>query len=391
MKRLTLLVILAAVLGPPVLAQPTLYVSPDVPTDPGLSVDVLPWEVVRHKAGLYGPPIPEWALPGNPAIDALHKMDKPLNWLFSVETHNDLGGTLANPIDPRDVMRWDGTAGGYSTFFCGAAVTPPVPAGTDVDAVAIVGGDTGDLVVSFDVPTTLGGATYDPADLVGFTHTAPGCSGWTLTGPVFDASSAGAGVATAGNVTGADVASGVSILVFDVPTDLVPSIGSPTYLPGEVAAWDGVAFQRFDTLGSWPLSSETAALSCQANPGKVYEDVIYPFPIRLDKSTAVAGNIVISWAPSCSSGAEDYGIYEGTLGTWYSHSWLTCTDTGADLTEDVAPMAADSYYLVVPHNFKEEGSYGLDRDWNRIPLRIERPAVPGASCTPAQVLTPCPP
>jgi len=46
----------------------------------------------------------------------------------------------------------------------------------------------------------------------------------------------------------------------------------------------------------------------------------------------------------------------------------------------------------VPHNWVEEGAYGLDHDYTRVPLRIERPQ-PAAvvdRCVVPQLLTPCP-
>ena len=65
---------------------------------------------------------------------------------------------------------------------------------------------------------------------------------------------------------------------------------------------------------------------------------------------------------------------------------------GSPLSEDFTPSAGDSYYLVVPHNFVEEGAYGLDYDPTRIPNRVERPQpVANADrCEVPQIVTPCP-
>jgi hypothetical protein len=113
----------------------------------------------------------------------------------------------------------------------------------------------------------------------------------------------------------------------------------------------------------------------------------------MNKSTITPGNVVINWAASCSSGAEDYGIYEGALMSWYSHVRKLCFDVdGAPLSEDFLPGAGSTYYLVVPHNFVEEGAYGLDYDPTRIPTRIERlpPALPANQCYGIHLVTPCP-
>jgi len=76
--------------------------------------------------------------------------------------------------------------------------------------------------------------------------------------------------------------------------------------------------------------------------------------------TVVPGDIDINWTPSCSAGAEDYGVYEGAIGSWASHRRMTCTDPAPVFTENVTPQAVDSYYLLVPHNYAEEGAYGRD-------------------------------
>jgi hypothetical protein len=104
----------------------------------------------------------------------------------------------------------------------------------------------------------------------------------------------------------------------------------------------------------------------------------------VDKSSITAGDLTITWSPSCSVGAEDYGIFEGTIGTWYSHTAVTCTDALGDFTEEVTPGSGDRYYLVVPHNPNDEGSYGIDS------TGTERPVGNPSTCQPTQELGPCP-
>ena len=58
--------------------------------------------------------------------------------------------------------------------------------------------------------------------------------------------------------------------------------------------------------------------------------------MTVDRS-ATPGDLTIAWAASCASGGEDYGIYEGTIGTWYGHSAIDCSDGGTALIEDVTP------------------------------------------------------
>jgi hypothetical protein len=384
MKRLLFVLALVAALGPPALAQRTLYVSPDVPTDdPGGSGAVFqPWEVVAHKGGLYALVL---SLPANTAIDAVHKMDRPGRWLLSVEATAELPPGSGVFFQPEDVIRLDGAI--FTMFFDGSAAG--VPPGVNVDGVFLVGNDSGTMVVSFDVPATIAAATYEPADLVRYAGGA-----FSL---FFDASAAGGGVAASSDAIASDESAGRPVLGFDVPTDLAPSTGPVTYLRGTIADWDGASFNVFGALAGWPPASEVAALSCQANPGRVHESVSYPFFITLSKSLTTPGNVIVNWPASCSSGAEDYGIYEGTIGSWYSHVRITpvggtaCVDQGSDLTEEVAPGGGNTYYLVVPHNAIDEGAYGRDRRAGRVPLEIERPPAPlGSRCAPTQIVTTCP-
>ena len=79
----------------------------------------------------------------------------------------------------------------------------------------------------------------------------------------------------------------------------------------------------------------------------------------------------------------DYGIYEGSLGSWYSHTRIDCADATPKLSEEVTPGAGNRYYLVVAHNGAEEGSYGIDGASGERPLGT-------AVCASAQEISPCP-
>ena len=234
-------------------------------------------------------------------------------------------------------------------------------------------------------PTCIGGTVYDPADLVRYTRVGPGCAGWQFVGLVFDASAAGAGVATANNLIGADETPGGSwILVFDVPSTLQPSVGPAVYVPGQVARWDPGpgSFDLFDTLTGWPLRSEVDALSCQANPGRV--------PLLLmDKSTITPGDLTLSWQPSCSQGAETHTIYEGFIPNYTTHVMKDCLDDLADNTEEVTPDPSSTYYIVVPTTSVDEGSYGSSFQGG---VFMDRPQAALAldRCVVSQTLTACP-
>ncbi len=379
MRRLLLLLTCLGAAGSMTRAATPVYVTPDVPTTENLGgTTLLPWKVYRYDAIGY---VPVLTVPGSPTIDAIHKMDSPGDWLLSVEATSNFSGSLTADAEPRDVIRYHGATGIYSTFFCGGALG--IPAWSNVDGLYLEGGDAGNLIVSFDVPTDLPPfSTFEPSDFVRFLPAGgPLCSDWALAAanPAFDASAAGAGVSLSTNAIGADDGTGMIIFSVDVPTDLAPP-GPVTYLPASLVSWNGATFSIFETLSGWPGGSLVNGISCASNPGRL--------PIRPSSAQMVVsksgGSIVLDWSASCSD-AEDYGIYEGTIGSWYGHTRVDCSDDGSDLVERVTPTTGrNHYYLVVPHSFKEEGSYGANS------AGVERPAG-AAVCAPAQNLTRCPP
>ena len=111
--------------------------------------------------------------------------------------------------------------------------------------------------------------------------------------------------------------------------------------------------------------------------------VIAPGGLRLGRAASSMGDLVLSWTPSCLPGAESYGIYEGHIGEWSSHVPIDCADAGADLEEQISPAGGDRYYLIVPHNVDDDGSYGADSNGSE-----RAPATP--SCRQRQRIEPCP-
>ena len=92
-------------------------------------------------------------------------------------------------------------------------------------------------------------------------------------------------------------------------------------------------------------------------------------------------DINLTWGPSCLAADTDYGIYEGSLGAFYSHTSRFCSTDGATTTT-FTPNAGSTYYLVVPRNASWEGSYGTDS------AGVERPPA-AAACLP-QLIGTCP-
>ncbi len=78
---------------------------------------------------------------------------------------------------------------------------------------------------------------------------------------------------------------------------------------------------------------------------------------------------------------RDYEIYEGRLDQMYGHESVFCSTDG-ETTKILEPDPAhDTYYLVVPTNGSQEGSYGRGSDG------VQRPAS-STPCRPQQIV-PC--
>jgi hypothetical protein len=369
-------------------AARVIYVTTDAPADPDGPPVYLPWQVIEHDHLSAVPYTLELTVPGNPAIAALEKLDAAGAWLIAVETPNDLAGALPVAAEPRDLVRV--TPGGTSLAFQGSCVGPvPIPADAGIDGVCTEGGDNGNLVVSFDVPTTIGGPTFQPSELVRYLRTGPPPCGWMLAGSVIDFALVGTWVPPSTNVCGVDRQGGLWVLALDVPADVAPPLG-PTATPGTIVATDGATWnQVWDVMQTegvpgWSVANVVEGLACQANPGRIESPTAQ---ILLDKSLP---QVIIQCPASCASGAEAYGLYEGTIASvsagTYDHVQVSCLETCPSNIAHLPPPAASTYYLVVPFNSEEEGSYGTDS------AGFERPqaALPAARCKAAQNLTPCP-
>jgi len=101
---------------------------------------------------------------------------------------------------------------------------------------------------------------------------------------------------------------------------------------------------------------------------------------QLTVAKAPGGSLSLTWGGSCRAGDADYAVYEGALGSFYSHAARACSTAGATGAL-IAPAAGNTYYLVVPTRAYREGSYGKNS------AGAERPAGSG-ECFP-QLVKPC--
>ena len=101
-----------------------------------------------------------------------------------------------------------------------------------------------------------------------------------------------------------------------------------------------VATENITSMGHVTIAESVTTYVPTVIPGSVADTLI------LAKVSPTG--IVLGWGGSCSSGASDYAIYEGTIGAWYSHAAIDCSDGAGDRQELVSPAEGNRYYLVVP-------------------------------------------
>jgi hypothetical protein len=212
----------------------TLFFTSDVPTNLS-AVDYTPNQIVRLGGGVYSLAL---AMPAEAEIAALHKRTDG-SWIFSPASAVTLGGV---DYEARDVVSYNGTS--FAMVFDGSSAG--VPPDARIDALWMNAG--GDLVMSFDVPATVGTVQTTPGDLVIYAG-----GSFSL---LWDAESAG--VPSSTNLTGAhEDAAGNVIMSLDVPTNLMGN----EFLPGSLVSWDGSGFSTYSTNPGWPAGSDVRDFS----------------------------------------------------------------------------------------------------------------------------------
>ncbi len=155
---------------------------------------------------------------------------------------------------------------------------------------------------------------------------------------------------------GVEIAASVSLVNnLEHITVVSPFAGEYKLIVERVAVTDSGSDEAFALAwhadGDWSSPGQLAS-------GGVPDGNSNPGPMLLvDK--AAGSEITLTWGDSCGANDADYEVYEGAVGSFYSHDSSFCT-TGGATTKTLAPAAGDSYYLVVPHNTLREGSYGTD-------------------------------
>src|SRR5206468_10757606 len=124
------------------------------------------------------------------------------------------------------------------------------------------------------------------------------------------------------------------------------------------------AFNGQNPNGTWTLNVADLAAS---NTGTVrrYSLIItgyvcnapLPTPGAAPDGGAVPGtelavtrngaDLTLTWGASCNASGVDYAIYQGTLGSYYSHASKFCTTQGL-LTKTFAAEPGSQDFLIVP-------------------------------------------
>ena len=122
---------------------------------------------------------------------------------------------------------------------------------------------------------------------------------------------------------------------------------------GHTAVWTG---SEMIVWGGWQTSggtlTNTGARYCAAAASEQ--------PLRPVADLTVERNgsgLRLDWTAGCGFAAPDYAVYVGTLGDWDSHVPAACS-TGGSPSADIAAGAGSRFYVVVPRDAQNEGSYG---------------------------------
>ena len=122
--------------------------------------------------------------------------------------------------------------------------------------------------------------------------------------------------------------------------------------------------------GDWVIRAVVDCSTGGTGPGSVPNGGDTPGqPLRIAR--LAGGQLMLTWDDSCSSSDDDYEIYEGFMGAYPSHFAKLCSTGGATMAT-FSPDQFDRYYLVVPTDGTQEGSYGRDS------AGVERPQGGGA-------------
>jgi murein DD-endopeptidase MepM/ murein hydrolase activator NlpD len=148
----------------------------------------------------------------------------------------------------------------------------------------------------------------------------------------------------------------------------------------------GLSIPAGEMQGAWNFTVQFESVTYErpfsigspAGCGSLPESTVQGDLLHIDKNSSL---IRLTWGTSCNPGDTDYVLYDGAIGSYYSHSRIACS-TGGNHTALISPAAGSRYYLVAPRNATREGSLG------RASSGAERP--PGTISCYARLQIACP-
>ncbi len=150
-------------------------------------------------------------------------------------------------------------------------------------------------------------------------------------------------------------------------------------LDAEVIVFEIPPGEEDDYSDHFPVTA-TLEFGAGGGSGEVPDgDTVPGSQLRADRTPQ--GDLVLAWGRSCLPADIDFHVYQGTLGDFSSHTELACT-TGGSANLVFTPAIDSSYYLVVPTDGTEEGSYGRWSDGTERPPGVSacQPQSPTAGC-----------
>jgi hypothetical protein len=333
-------------IGPPAMAQQFTF-SVDVPTALG-GTTYKAYETVYCNGGVYSlvSSLPGLAADAN--VDGLAVLsDESL--LLSFDAPVTVGG---NTYGAADIVRY---SGGLYTLYKSAA-SMGLSASANIDALA-VHPTSGDPLISFDAPETVGANTFMPADIAD--------AGASLT-MFLDASTKG--IADDANVIGYEyqtASQGTHYFSFDAPI----SLGAAVRLPGDIVPRTTLPDQWnpnfFHDAGFPSGSAMTDFFFALPSPPPVPDgDQIALSPVTAAK---VGAAIVVNFDRDCEAGTPaKYNLLYGSISNLatgsYALSGSSCDiDPDGDWSYIWTPYpAGDFWFVIVGAIGTKEGSWGYD-------------------------------
>lgn len=289
-------------------------------------------------------------------------------------------GSGCNPIDPTDLCDTSQTCQNLGT-------TPIATVGVGANPLT-----RADYLISFDLSRWLVGildavqlgrwtgawtplGTFELGSSVGIPERPPslafetaitwdafGCTGWTaMAGCGAGATASSCGCPDFGPGTSFSFTTVVSRAMFTLdfnPSGAIEDVASEAFAGATTRTTNGCPGSGIGTTQCEiaDASTDTFGPATAVNPGGTLSGLRI-----VSKGTGPTPSITLRWNPSCSFGDTDYEVYEGNLHALpaYDHEQVLCSTSG----ETIATFDAgsgDRYYLVVPTDGTEEGSYGLD-------------------------------